>query len=420
MKRVVITGIGLIAPNGIGKKEFWQNSAQGHSCIQVDPEMEAMGLNSKVLCRVADFNLADYCTGAEFESLQHQDRFVQFGVVAGNMAVEDAGLDPKQENPELMGIISSSCTGGCQTAQKMFKLLSENGQQPLKHLPVGASFYNAGMFNYPAVLLAQKYGFQGPCASLSSGCVAGLDALGMSFELIRSGEAQIMLAGASDSPLIDLNYALLDIIGCLSVADCQPEKASRPFDAKRAGFVISEAGVVMVLEDLEHALARGAHIYAEVISYYSLSSAYHMTDLPTYGDSLAAVIERAFHIGNVVPEDIDYINAHGTSTPKNDLFDTNAYKQALGEKAYHVAISSTKSMIGHSLSASSLVGVVAALGAIENSLIHPTINYEFPDPECDLDYVPNVARQQDVDVAMVTANGFGGIHCAAILKKYQD
>lgn len=276
------------------------------------------------------------------------------------------------------------------------------------------------MFNYPAVLLAQKYGFQGPCASLSSGCVAGLDALGMSFELIRSGEAQIMLAGASDSPLIDLNYALLDIIGCLSVADCQPDKASRPFDAKRAGFVISEAGVVMVLEDLEHALARGAHIYAEVISYYSLSSAYHMTDLPTYGDSLAAVIERAFHIGNVVPEDIDYINAHGTSTPKNDLFDTNAYKQALGEQAYHVAISSTKSMIGHSLSASSLVGVVAALGAIENSVIHPTINYEFSDPECDLDYVPNVARQQNVDIAMVTANGFGGIHCAAIFKKYQD
>lgn len=420
MKRVVITGIGIIAPCGIGKKECWNNITQGYSYAGLDPEMEALGLKSKVLCRVTDFNLADYFTGAEFESLQNQDRFIQFGLVAGKEAVEDARLLPEQENPESLGIVFSSCTGGTQSAQRIFEVLSDCGRQPLVYKPVGETFYNSAMYNYPATVLARKYGFAGPCASLSSGCVAGLDALGMCFELIRTGEVQVTLAGASESPLSSLNYALLDVIGCLSIADCEPAKASRPFDAKRAGFVIGEGSVVLVLEELEHALARDANIYAEILSYYSLSSAYHMTDLPPYGDSMAAVIERTFRMGNVSADDLDYINAHGTSTQKNDLFDTNAFKKAMGERAYHVPISSTKSMVGHSFSSASLVGVVAALGAMELSMIPPTINYEFPDPECDLDYVPNVARKKDVRTAMVTANGFGGIHSAAIFRKYKD
>ena len=418
MKRVVITGIGIVAPSGIGKKEFWQNLMQGRSYTISDPEMEALGLNSKVVCRVTNFNLADYCSGAEFESLQMQDRFVQFGVVAGQAAVEDAKLVIEQECSESLGIVFSSCTGGTQTAQRVFEVLSDCGRQPLRYKPVGKNFYDSGMFNYPASLLSRKYGFQGPCVSLSTGCAAGLDTLGISYGLIQSEEAQVILTGAAEAPLVGLNYALLDVIGCLSVVDCEPEKASRPFDAMRAGFVIGEASAILVVEELEHALARGAHIYAEVIGFCSLSSAYHMVELPVHGVVMAEVIKRALHMADIRPGDIDYINTHGTSTQQNDLFDTNSFKKAFGEKAYQIPISSIKSMIGHSLSAASMVSTVATLGAIKFSVIPPTINYTFPDPECDLDYVPNVARQKDVQTAMVTASGFGGIHTAAIFRKY--
>lgn len=418
MKRVVVTGIGVIAPLGIGKEQFWKNAIRGQSYLVSDLEMESMGIKSKVLCRIDDFNLADYCSGEEFEHLHEQDRVVQIGVISGSMAIADSGLDLTQENSEEVGIIFSSAIGGTPYIQKIFELLSDRGQQPIRHMPVGENFYNAGMFNYSAALLAQKYGVAGPCTSLSTGCTAGLDALGLSVETIRSGEAKIMLAGATEAPLTSLTYATLDVIGSLSVADCEPEKASRPFDAKRGGFVIGEAAAVLVLEELEHALARGAHIYAEAVAYSSVSNAFHMTDLPDHGIPMAAVVERAMEQGKVSPEEVDYINAHGSSTPQNDLFETNAYKKVLGEQAYKIPISSTKSMIGHSLSSASLVGVVATLGAIELSVVHPTANYEYPDPLCDLDYVPNQARSHEVRTAMLTASGFGGIHSAAIFRKY--
>ncbi len=419
MKRVVITGIGVIAPLGIGKDQFWKNAIKGESYLEGDPEMESMGIKSKVLCRVADFDLADHCSGEEFDHLIGQDRVVHFGVAAGSMAVKDSGLDLSQENLESMGIIFSSAIGGTPYIQKIFEQCSEKGTQPLKHVVTGENFYNAGMFNYPAGLLAKKYEICGPVTSLSTGCTAGLDALGLSFEQVQSGEMQVMVAGASEAPLTSLTYSTLDVIGSLSVTDCEPSKASRPFDAKRAGFVIGEAAAVLVLEELEHALNRGAHIYAEIISYSSVANAFHMTDLPDHGVPMAAVMERALSLGKVEPEELDYINAHGSSTPQNDLFETNAYKKVLGDKAYRVPISSTKSMIGHSLSSASLVGVVATLGAIELSVIHPTINYEFPDPACDLDYVTTGARTADVGTALLTASGFGGIHSAAILRKYK-
>lgn len=419
MKRVVVTGIGVIAPLGIGKEQFWKNAIAGDSYLVADPEMESMGIKSKVLCRIDDFNLADHCTEAEFDHLDEQDRVVQIGVAAGSMAIEDSGLDLDQEDLESVGIIYSSAIGGTPHIQKVFELLSDRGASPIQYKPVGPSFYNAGMFNYPASLLARKYAIEGTCTSLSTGCTAGLDALGLSVEMIRSGEAKIMVAGASEAPLTSLTYATLDVIGSLSVSECEASKASRPFDAKRGGFVIGEAAAVLVLEELDHALARGAHIYAEAIAYSSVSNAFHMTDLPDHGIPMAAVVQRSLEQGNVAPEEIDYINAHGSSTPQNDLFETNAYKKTLGDHAYQVPISSTKSMIGHSLSSASLVGVVATLGAIELSMVHPTANYECPDPLCDLDYVPNVARSHNVDTAMLTASGFGGIHSAAIFRKYQ-
>jgi len=418
MRRVVITGIGVVAPCGIGKLPFWENLEAGRSYIRFDEEMNSMGIKSHVLCRVSDFDVHQFCDSSEFLDLSEQDRFVQFGVVAGKQALEDAGLADGGFPREETGIIFSSAIGGTPTVARLFEQLSDYGKHAIEYQPVGPIFYNAGMFNFPAVLLAQRYAMGGPVTSLSTGCTAGLDALGLGFELIATGDAAVMLVGASEAPLVGLTYATLDIIGALSVADCEPEKASRPFDRKRAGFVISEGAAVLVLEDETHALQRGATIYAEVVNYASVSNAYHMTDLSPAGDEMVRVIKQA--LGPVDPAQIDYINAHGSSTPQNDIFETNAFKKVFGTRAYSIPISSTKSMVGHSLSSASLIGAIASLGAINRGMIHPTANYEFPDPACDLDFVPNVARQQSVETALVTASGFGGIHSAAVFRKYGD
>jgi 3-oxoacyl-(acyl-carrier-protein) synthase len=417
MRKVVITGVGVVAPCGVGKTPFWEGLEAGRSYIHFDEEMDSMAINSHALCRVTDFDVHQWCDDSSFPDLSNQDRFVQFGVVAGKQALEDAGL-ADDSSIEDAGIIFSSAIGGTPTVAHFFEQLSDYGRHAINYQPVGPNFYNAGMFNFPAALLAQRYRLHGPVTSLSTGCTAGLDALGLGFELIKSGDASVMLVGASEAPLVNLTYATLDIIGALSVADCEPEKASRPFDKKRAGFVISEGAACLVLEDEEHALERGATIYGEVINYASVSNAFHMTDLSPDGDEMVRVIEQA--LAPVDRTQIDYINAHGSSTPQNDIFETNAFKKVFGEYAYRIPISSTKSMVGHSLSSASLIGVIATLGAINRSVIHPTVNYEVPDPDCDLDYVPNVARQQSVKMALVTASGFGGIHSASVFRKYGD
>ncbi|PEA54756.1 3-ketoacyl-ACP synthase [Bacillus pseudomycoides] len=418
MKKVVVTGIGIVAPNGIGKEKFWSTLLSGKSCIQRDSEMEDLELNSTVLAKVKDFNALNYCEEEEFSDLLTQDRFVQFGVIAGKLAIEDAQLTSNYLNSDRAGITFASAIGGTTTATRMFEELSDYGKDRIQHKPIGDVFYNAGMFNYPAVLLARKYGLQGPCTSLSTGCTAGLDTLGLGYEMIKSGEMDLMLVGASEAPLTGLTYATLDIIGSLSSLDCEPEKASRPFDAKRKGFVISEGSTFFTLESEEHAIERGAKIYAEVLGYSSVSNAHHMTNLQENGEPMSRVIKQALEVAKIEPQAIDYINAHGSSTPQNDVFETNAYKDVFGQYAYSIPISSTKSMIGHSLSSASLMGTASSLLAIENAIVHPTANYEVPDPLCDLDYVPNEARQHPVHNALVTASGFGGIHSAAILSKY--
>jgi len=418
MRRVVVTGIGVVSPCGVGKELFWEQLESGRSLSRFDKEMASMEINSKVLCRLDDFDVYQYCEPGEFPNLHEEDRFIQFGVVAGKQAFEDAGLANGGFPTEETGIILSATIGGTSTMTNVFEQLSNRGQEPIAYQPVGAKFYNSSIFSYPATLLAQRYRMAGPVTSLSTACAAGLDALGLSFEMIQRGEARVILTGASEAPLVPLIYALLDIIKALSTVNDPPEKACRPFDAKRTGFVIAEGAAVVVLEDEEHALARGAHIYGEVVSFYSENSAYHMIDLRPEGEDMAHVIRRA--ISSIGPESIDYINAHGTSTVQNDLFETNAFKSVFGSQAYHIPVTSTKSIIGHSLSSGPMMGVLTALGAITRSVIPPTINYEERDPTCDLDYVPNVARQQEVNTALVTASGFGGIHSAAVFRKYGD
>lgn len=421
MKRVVVTGIGVIAPNGCNKEDFWSNSIKGISFVDTDSEMQSLGLKCSVTCRIKNFKLDQHINMADYPNIENLDQFVQYGVAAGEQAIKDANIEECMDQlTESMGIVFSSAIGGTPTIVKIFEEMTNKGEIDLDYRAVGDRFYNSGMFNYPAVLLASKYNLGGPCTSVTTGCTAGLDAIGVCYDLIRTGEATVMLAGASEAPLTPLTYATLDVINSLAVTSDTPSRSSRPFDAKRSGFVISEGAVVVVLEELEHALARGANIYSEVKSFASVSNAYHMTDLPEDGMPMAAAVSRALHNAQMSPNEINYINAHGSSTPQNDIFETSAYKEVFGEFIKDIPVSSIKSMVGHSLSSASLMGAISVLGAIKNSMIHPTINYEFPDDLCDLDYVPNIAREKQVNAGMVTASGFGGIHSAAIFSKFRE
>ncbi|MFE3982209.1 beta-ketoacyl-[acyl-carrier-protein] synthase family protein [Priestia sp. YIM B13546] len=418
MGKVVVTGIGVVAPNGIGIDTYWRNLISGKSYIEKSDLMENLGFNSKVASTIKNFNLEEYNVKKLFPSLEKEDKFVQYGVLSGKLSLDDSLLDYKNLKKEECGVIFASAIGGTTSVAKTFEDLSDYGKSPITYKPIGPNFYNSGMFNHSASLLSKSYGFEGYCMSLSTGCTAGLDALGLGYEAIKNGEASVMLVGSSEAPHVGFTYATLDIIGSLSVAEGDPSRASRPFDKKRAGFVIGEGASFLVLENEAHAIKRGAKIYGEITSFYSLSNAHHMTDLKADGESMSEVINRALTLGEVLPSDIDYINAHGSSTPQNDLFETNAYKNVFGDRAYDIPISSTKSMIGHSLSSASLMGATSALMSIKTSKIHPTINYEFEDEQCDLNYVPNHFVEKEVNTALVTASGFGGIHSAAIFKKY--
>ena len=419
MRRVVITGIGVVAPCGVGKTTFWEKLETGRSYIRHDEQMASLGFHSTVLSRFDDYDIHQFPFLWAFPGLEEMDRYVQFGVIAGVEALEDAGLLESNPSPGETGVLYSSAIGGTATVNKIMAGLSAGGMRTFEYRPVGPELYEAGMFNVPAILLAQRYGLGGAAFSLSTGCTAGIDTVGLGVELIQTGDAKIMLAGASEAPLVPHAFATLDVIDALAKADpAAPERASRPFDAKRNGFVLGEGAAVLVLEEEAHARARGAHVYGEMLSMASVQNAYHMTDLHADAPEYVVAIRRALALAGVGPDEIDYINAHGSSTPQNDLFETNSYKSVFGPRAYAIPISSTKSMIGHSLSAASSFGIIAVLGAFTRSIIHPTANYEVPDPLCDLDYVPNVARHQRVDTALVTASGFGGIHSSAVFRKY--
>ena len=429
MNRVVITGVGIIAPSGVGKSEFWRNNTAGRGCLVEEPLMERIGLRSRVVSRLTAFDLAAHHDPADIGWFSRLSRFAQFGVTVGAIAAADAGLRRTGQNgrgqngggqvvdPDRSGVVFSSAIGGTPEFQQTYEELSELGAHPITAFPEDSVFYDSVFLNYAPAWVARTFGLRGPCTSLTTGCTAGVDALGLGFDLVRHGDLDTVVTAAAEAPLSGLAYATLDVIGSLAVGDFPPERASRPFDARRGGFVLGEGAAAVVLENAETAAARGARIYGEVLGYSSQNNAKHMTDLSPDGAAMASVLRGIFAVAGIEPQAVDYVNAHGSSTPQNDVFETQALKHVLGEHAYRIPISSTKSMIGHSLSAASLTGVVATIGAFATGMVPPTMNYEFPDPECDLDYVPNQAREHYTGTALVMASGFGGIHSGALLRR---
>ncbi|MGH3793527.1 MAG: beta-ketoacyl-[acyl-carrier-protein] synthase family protein [Pseudonocardiaceae bacterium] len=416
MKRAVITGLGVIAPNGLTVSSFWDSVQAGRVVIEDDPLMIEINLQCHGVARCHGFQPGDLDDDDTLKEVAGLGRFAQLGAAAASQAATDAGLPIEADRCAPGGVVFASAVGGAPEMQLLYERLTGNGTTAIRPAPLDSSAYDGIFLDALPALLARRYGLTGPTATLTTGCTAGLDALGLAVELVRHGEAPFVIAGAGESPLNGISYATLDVIGCLSRTDGPVQRASRPFDATRAGFVISEGAAFVVVEEAEHAERRGARPHAEVLGWASTSNAHHMTDLLSDGRSMESTLHATLTDSHTAPEAIDYINAHGSSTPQNDLFETNAIKSVFGDGAYQIPISSLKSMIGHSLSSASLMALVATIGAMHRATIPPTANFENPDPACDLDYVVDGPRYQTVERALVMASGFGGIHTAAVLR----
>jgi len=416
-RRVVITGLGVVAPSGVTVERFWDATMAGRVCIEDEPLMSRIGLRCRGVARCREFALGDRWPPEEAAELAALGRFAQLGATAGRDAMEDGCLVSSGADLRDGAVLFASAVGGAPEMQELYERLTDGGRPPIRPREVPASAYDGIFLDFVPGWLARRYGIEGPVAALTTGCTAGLDAMSVGFDLVRHGDARFALAGAAECPLNGISYATLDVIGCLSRCDGPVERASRPFDLTRAGFVIAEGAAFVVLEEAGHARARGARTYAEVLAVASTCNAGHMTDLAADGVPMAATLDRALAEAGARPDEVDYVSAHGSSTPQNDLFETNALKLVFGRRAYSIPVSSLKSTIGHALAPASLLALIATVGAVRRSTVPPTANHSLADPECDLDYVTSGARRRPVRTAVVMASGFGGIHTAAVIRR---
>ena len=422
MKRVVISGLGVVAPVGIGKDAFWKNLQEGVSGATTLTNATCCNLfghhefGAQVVCEVADFDPSANHVPSAYQSA---DRFVQFAFAAAHQAFHDAQLQTCAWDTTRAGITLATAICGTQMLDAEFVKTTNMGKEAFNSQHVSPHLYGAAMGNSAALALATRYGLQGECLTLSTGCIGGLDAISYACESIAYGEHDFMLAGAAEAPITPITIAAFDIINCLSHHE-EAHTASRPFSRNRDGFVLSEGCGIVLLEELEHALRRNAPIYAEVTGWDVTEHSMHMTDMSPEGRDLTRAINGALEYAHVSPYEIDFVNAHGTSTPQNDYRETIAIKKSLGDHAYAIPVNSTKSMIGHALAAASSMEVVACAMSMQAQRIHPTINLDDPDPNCDLDYVPYEARAHDINKMLTTASGFSGLHAAMILGSYQS
>jgi len=408
---VVVTGLGVISPVGDNKEDFWSSLSRGKSGVGKLTHFEANAYDSRIAGQVNDF---DPNLRLGKKEVRRMDRFAQFALVASLDAVEDARLNIEEEDINRIGVLIGSGIGGISTIEKQHSVLLEKG--PAKISPF---FIPMLIVNMASGQVSITLGVKGPNSCVATACASASHAIGDSYRIIQRGEAEVMIAGGAEAAITPLGVGGFCAMKALSTRNDEPEKASRPFDKTRDGFVMGEGAGIIVLENLEHALKRGARIYGEVVGYGMSGDACHITAPAPEGEGAARSMELALKDADLKPESVDYINAHGTSTPLNDKFETMAIKTVFGEYAKKVAISSTKSMTGHLLGAAGGVELIVCLLAMEKNLIPPTINYEYPDPECDLDYVPNQARKAEVKVAVSNSLGFGGHNATLLVRRYE-
>lgn len=414
-RRVVITGLGAVAPGSTGVSGLWKQLTEGRSATRHITHFDASPYRSRIAAEV-DFD--PEASGLRPQEIRRMDRATQFAVTAAREAMADSGLDFTAADPERVAVALGNAVGATTSMEQEYVVLSDGGRKwlvdpryAIKHL------YDQFVPSSMAAELAYLVGAKGSVSVVSDGCTSGLDAVGHAADLISEGSADIVLTGGTDAPISPITLACFDAIKATSPRNDEPESASRPFDASRNGLVLGEGAAVLVLEDLASARRRGAQVYAEVSGFGSRCNAYHMTGLRADGVEMAEAIDVALAQARLAPEDIGYVNAHGSSTKQNDRHETAAFKRALGAHAYQVPISSIKSMIGHSLGAIGALELLACALAIEHGVVPPTANLHKPDPELDLDYVPRQAREQPVDTVLSVGSGFGGFQSAVVLTR---
>ena len=407
-RRVVITGLGVVTSIGHDVDTFWASLLAGRCGIHRISLFDPKDFASQIGAEVRDWDAAKHMDPKE---ARRNDRYTHFGFVAAKQAMKDSGIDMAREDADRVGVIIGSGIGGMWTYESQLKVLAERGPRKVSPFTIPSL-----IGNMCAGLVAIEYGARGPNFGIVSACATGTHALGEAAHAIRRGDADVMIAGGSEAAITPFAYASFCAMKAMSTRNDQPEKASRPFDKNRDGFIMGEGSGVVVIESLEHARARGARIYCELAGYAATSDAFHITQPDPEGKGLSMAMKRALASAAVTPEQIDYINAHGTSTPYNDKFETLAIKKIFGDHARKVAVSSTKSMTGHLLGAAGGIESVISVKTIQTGRIAPTINLDEPDPDCDLDYVPNVAREAKVRTVLSNNLGFGGQNAAVVFR----
>ena len=409
-KRVVITGMGLVIPSGIGVKTAWKNVCEGKSGVGPLTRFDTNGFETKIAAEVKGFNPERYI---EKKEIKKTDLFIQYAMGAAHEAIEDSRLQITPENADRIGVIVGTGLGGLPTLERYHRILLERG--PSRISPF---FIPMLIANLASGHIAIRFGAKGPNTCLVTACATGAHCIGDAYRAILYGDADAIIAGGTEANITPLCIGGFNAMKALSTRNEEPERASRPFEKNRDGFVVAEGAGILILEELEFALKRGARIYGELVGYGYTGDAYHITAPPPDGDGAARCMRMAIKDAGLQPEEIDYINAHGTSTQLNDRTETIAIKAVFGEYAKRIPISATKSMTGHLLGAGGSTEAIFTLLSICEGILPPTINYEEPDPECDLDFVPNVARRQPVKVGMSNAFGFGGTNATLILRSF--
>jgi len=410
-RRVVMTGAGAVTPVGNTAEEFWASLLAGRSGIGPITRFDASQMPTRIAGEIKGFDPLKYIDKKDDRKF---DRFLKYAVACAVMAVEDAGLKTDRVDATRFGVLVGSGIGGIETLLEQYAILTEKGPDR-----VSPFFVPMIIVNMASGVISMRFGARGPNSSVVTACATGNHAIGDAMRIIQRGDADVMIAGGAEAIIVPLTIAGFCQMKAMSTRNDDPTKASRPFDAERDGFVCGEGGGLVVLESLEHARAREARIYAEIVGYGMTGDAHHMTAPDPEGDGAARAMAAALRDAALEPSSVGYINAHGTSTPYNDKFETIAIKRVFGDHAKKLAVSSTKSMTGHLLGAAGGIEAIATAFALHHGMLPPTMNYEKPDPDCDLDYIPNQARKQEIEVALSNAFGFGGTNATLAFKKYR-